>query len=56
MHNQEERRRRENADLLARYRAGEKLARIDATATWWPRHPPIKKDEAALRKLYGKDD
>lgn len=43
-----------NDALIKRWRNGENLARIDASATWFQPHPLIKKDEKAIAKIFGK--
>lgn len=47
----EERRRKENADLIERMKRGEQLSLIDQQASWWPPRPIIKKDWEIIRKL-----
>jgi hypothetical protein len=51
-----QRRKRENADLIKRMKAGESLARIPASATWFQPRPVVKKDQRAITKLFGEDD
>lgn len=51
----DERRRQENADLIARMKRGESLARCDTQATWWQPRPKIKKDDKALDLIFTKD-
>lgn len=49
----QERRAEENKDVLARFKRGESLARCDQQATWWQPRPMVKKDEAAMQRVYG---
>lgn len=44
---------RENADLIARMRRGQTLARVDHQATWWPPRPIIKKDPHLVARALG---
>jgi hypothetical protein len=47
-----ERRRHENENLVARMRSGETLARIDASATFFPPRPVILKDFKELARIF----
>lgn len=49
----EERRKKENADLVERMKKGESLARCRPEDTWFQPRPIIKKDPDALKQLYG---
>jgi hypothetical protein len=50
----EERRRRENAEVLHRMKRGDNLCHTDLGAYRWAPRPPVKKDKKALEQLYGK--
>ena len=43
----------ENADLVRRMRAGENLARIESSATWFPPRPAIAKNPALVARSLG---
>lgn len=49
----QERRKKRNDELLLRFKNGESMALIDATATWFPPRPIIKKDEKEVERLFG---
>ncbi len=52
----EERRAKENADLVDRMKRGESLARCSPTDTWFQPRPIIKKDPVEIKKLYGNSE
>lgn len=52
MQSDNDRRRRENADLLRRFHKGENLV-ADGSASWWPPRPLIKKDPAEVARVLG---
>lgn len=47
------RRRKENADLMRRWREGSNLCHTDLNAFRWAPRPMIKKDERDMARLYG---
>lgn len=49
----QERRARENANLLDRMKKGESLSRCSPQDTWWQPRAIIKKDEKLMAQLYG---
>ena len=51
-----ERRKKENEELLKRWRSGSNLSRCGIEDTWWPPRSIIKKDENALKLLFDEDD
>lgn len=51
----EEIREAENKSIIERLRRGESITRINASATWFPPRPVIKKDEKALNFVFSKD-
>ena len=48
-----DKRRRENADLIARMRKGETLSLVAPQATWWPPRQLIEKDQAEIKRVLG---
>lgn len=48
----EERRKSQNDEVLAKFRRGQSLAIVDQQATWWPPRPIIKKNAADMARLY----
>lgn len=42
-----------NRDLVQRVRNGESINLVDASATWFPPRPIIKKDARAIMQLQG---
>lgn len=49
----EDRRRRENADLVRRMRQGDNLCHTDLSAFSWQPRPIIRKDRAEMSRLFG---
>ena len=47
-------RQEKNNDIIRRLKKGDSL-QYDATNTWFPPRPVIKKDEKVLKKLYNTD-
>jgi hypothetical protein len=41
-----------NKDLVERTLKGEKISYCDASDTWFPERPTIKKDKALVKRLY----
>lgn len=50
----EERRKRENKELIMRMKCGESLCHTPQSAYAWAPRPIIKKDEKAIKELFGK--
>lgn len=48
-----ERRRQQNADLVARMKAGDDLNAFDSAESFFPVRPPIKKDAREMARIYG---
>jgi hypothetical protein len=51
----EEKRKAKNEDLIRRMRAGESLALVKQTDTWFQPRPIIQKDQEAIKKLFGNE-
>lgn len=49
----QERRAKENADLIDRMNKGESLARYTHEESWWQPRPIIKKDYRLMAQLHG---
>lgn len=49
----ENRRARQNKEVLARMRSGNLDDRADIMESWYPIRPKIEKDPEALNRLYG---
>lgn len=51
----EEKRKAKNDDLIRRMREGEDLKLYNASDTWFPPRPIIKKDQSLVDKLFGNE-
>ncbi len=48
----EEARKKKNADILRRMRAGESLTSFDSHLSWYPVRPKIEKDQKEIDRLF----
>ena len=48
----EEARKKKNADLLRRMRAGESLTSFDSHSSWYPVRPKMEKDQKEIDRLF----
>ncbi len=46
-------RKKHNREIVQRMKSGETLHRYNAQSSWFPPRPIIKKDEEAIKSLYG---
>ncbi len=52
---QAEQRKERNKEITDAVKSGEYLQSFNKEASWYPQRPVIKKDQSAIRKIYGED-
>lgn len=49
-------RKKNNDAVLEKFHSGDGLSKFSTLESWWPKRQIIKKDKAAMKSLYNKEE